>query len=77
MNFEQRHQLEGLPFAHGKVKVIDEKENDVIVDDASTAIPALMEWCQANNLTVETIEKKLTSFDDVFVKLIEREAVNV
>jgi ABC-2 type transport system ATP-binding protein len=76
MNFEQRHQLEGLPFAHGKVKVIDEKENAVIVDEASTAIPSLMEWCQANNLTVETIEKKSASFDDVFVKIIELEAAH-
>src|SRR6185436_18584336 len=57
LNLEQRHQLEDLPFVHGKVKVIDEQENDLIVDEASAAIPTLMEWCQAQDLNVETIEE--------------------
>ena len=77
MNFEQRRQLEALPFVHGKVKVIDEQENDLIVDEANTAIPALIEWCQAQNLNVETIEEKSPPFDDVFVKIIEMEAAHV
>ena len=77
MSFEQRHQLEALPFVHGKVKVIDAQENDVIVDEASAAIPTLMEWCQAQKLNVETIEEKSPPFDDVFVKIIEMEAEHV
>jgi len=77
MSFEQRHQLEDLPFVHGKVKVIDEQENDLIVDEASAAIPTLMEWCQAQDLNVETIEEKSPPFDDVFVKIIEMEAEHV
>ena len=77
MSSDQRHQLEALPFVHGKVKVIDEHENDIIVDEASTAIPILMEWCQAQKLNVETIEEKSPPFDDVFVKIIETEAEGV
>jgi len=77
MNFEHRRQLESLPFVHGKVKVIDEQENDVIVDEANTAIPTLMEWCQAQKLNVETIEEKSPPFDDVFIKIIEMETANV
>jgi ABC-2 type transport system ATP-binding protein len=77
MSFEQRHQVEALPFVHGKVKVIDAQENHVIVDEASAAIPTLMEWCQAQNLNVETIEEKSPPFDDVFVKIIETEAAHV
>jgi len=77
MNFEQRNQLEGLPFVHGKVKVIDAQENDVIVDEANTAIRTLLEWCQAQKLNVETIEEKSPPFDDVFVKIIEMETANV
>jgi ABC-2 type transport system ATP-binding protein len=77
MNFEQRHQLESLPFVHGKVKVIDAQENDVIVDEANTAIRTLLEWCQAQKLNVETIEEKSPPFDDVFVKIIEMETANV
>ncbi len=76
MSFAQRHELEALPFVHGKIKVIDEKENDVIVDEASTAIPALIEWCQAQNLNVEMIEKSSPPFDDVFVKIIEMETAH-
>jgi ABC-2 type transport system ATP-binding protein len=77
IRYEQRHQLEALPFVHGKVKVIDEQENEVVVDEANTAIPMLMEWCQAQKLNVETIEEKSPPFDDVFVKIIEMEAEHV
>lgn len=77
MSYDQRHQLEALPFVHGKVKMVDEQENDIIVDEASTAIPALMEWCQVQNLNVETIEEKSPPFDDVFVKIIESETEDV
>jgi ABC-2 type transport system ATP-binding protein len=71
--FEQRKQLESLPFVHGKVIIVSDQEVDVIVDDASTAIQALLEWAQEQKLNVETIEEKFLPFDDVFVKIIERE----
>lgn len=77
IRFEQRHQLESLPFVHGKVKIVSDQEVDVIVEDASTAIPSLMEWCQARKLNVETIEEKSPPFDDVFVKIIEMETAHV
>jgi hypothetical protein len=62
---------------HGKVKIISDQEVDVIVDEANTAIPLLMEWCQEQKLNVETIEETTPPFDDVFVKIIEMEAANV
>ncbi|HXD10970.1 MAG TPA: ABC transporter ATP-binding protein [Anaerolineales bacterium] len=77
LSFEQRRQLESLPFMHGKVKLINDQEVEVIVAETNTAIPLLMEWCQAKNLTVETIEGKSLPFDDVFVKIIETEAAHV
>ena len=77
IRFEHRRQLEGQPFTHGKVKVINDQEIEMIVDEASTAIPLLVEWSQAQRLTVEMIEQKTIPFDDVFVKIIEKEAVNV
>lgn len=77
LSLEQRHQLESLPFMHGKVKVINDQEVEVIVAETNTAIPLLMEWCQAQNLTVESIEAKSLPFDDVFVKIIETEAGHV
>ena len=77
LRFEQRKQVESLPFVHGKVQIISDQEVDVIVDDASTAIPALLEWAQDQKLNVETIEQKFLPFDDVFVKIIERETAHV
>jgi len=74
LSFEQRHHLESLPFVHGKVKVVNDQEVEVIVDETNTAIPLLMEWCQTQNLIVETIAGKSPPFDDVFVKIIETEA---
>jgi len=70
---EHRHQLEGLPFVRGKVKIVSDQEVEVIVDDASMAVAVLLEWSQAQKLTVEMMEKKSPPFDDVFVRLIETE----
>jgi acylphosphatase len=69
--------LEELPFVHGRVKLLNDQEVEVIVDEASTAMPQLVEWAQAKRLTVETIEEKSPPFDDVFVKIIERETAHV
>src|SRR6185503_15494473 len=45
IRFEHRHQLESLPFVRGKVKIVSDQEVEVIVDEASTAIQLLLEWC--------------------------------
>jgi ABC-2 type transport system ATP-binding protein len=71
-----REQIENLPFVRGKAKFLSDQEIDVIVDDASTAIPLLVENLNTQRLNTESIEEKSTPFDDVFVKLIETEKVN-
>lgn len=76
IKFESRKKLESLPFVQGKIKVISDQEIDLTVDEASTAIPALMEACKAERINVETIEEISPPFDDVFVKLIEKETNN-
>ena len=76
INFEIRKKLETLPFVQGRIKVIGDQEIEVIVDEASTAVPALMEACKAQRINVETIEEISPPFDDVFVKLIEKETDN-
>jgi ABC-2 type transport system ATP-binding protein len=77
IRLEHRHQLEGLPFVQSKVKMLSDQEIEVIVDEASTAMPLLVEWSQAQKLTIETIEEKSPPFDDVFVRIIEKETANV
>lgn len=76
MRFEHRQQLESLPFVRGKTKIVSDQEIEVIVDDAGTAISLLLEWFQAQKLTVAMMEQKSPSFDDVFIRLIETEITN-
>jgi ABC-2 type transport system ATP-binding protein len=76
IRFESRKKLESLPFVHGKIKLISDQEIELIVDEANTAIPALIEACKADRINIETIEEISPPFDDVFVKLIEKESDN-
>jgi ABC-2 type transport system ATP-binding protein len=76
IRFESRKKLETLPFVQGKIKVIGDQEIEVIVDEANTAIKALIEACKAERISIETIEEISPPFDDVFVKLIEKETSN-
>jgi len=76
IRFEHRRQLESLPFVRGKVKIISDQEVEAIVEDASTAVALLLEWCQTQQLTVAMLEQKSPSFDDVFIRLIETEIAN-
>jgi ABC-2 type transport system ATP-binding protein len=73
---DQRHQLGSLPFVRGRLKILNDLELELIVDDVTTAISTLLEWFQAQNLTVEMIDNKSPDFDDVFVRLIEAEIAN-
>jgi ABC-2 type transport system ATP-binding protein len=71
IEYIHRLHIEKLPFVKGKVHIIEDDEIEVIVDDADSAIPPLIESCKEDGLTVKTIEKKNPLFDDVFVRLIE------
>jgi len=77
ISYENRNNLERLPFVQGKILVMNDQEIEVIVDEASTAMTQLVEACNGEGLTIETIEEILPPFDDVFVRLIEREDDNV
>jgi hypothetical protein len=56
--------------------VINDQEIEIFVDEANTAMPALMEAAKAQRINVEKIEQVSPPFDDVFVKLIEKETTN-
>jgi ABC-2 type transport system ATP-binding protein len=77
IRYDTRKNLEVLPFVLGKIKVVSDQEIDVIVDEASTAIPQLLDALKGEKAKIETIEEVLPPFDDVFVKLIEKETDNV
>jgi ABC-2 type transport system ATP-binding protein len=77
IRYENRKKLEDLPFVKGKIKVINDQEIELVVDEANTAMPALMEAAKAQRINVEKMEQISPPFDDVFVRLIEKETVNV
>jgi ABC-2 type transport system ATP-binding protein len=63
--------LSKLPFVRSKVKRMDDVNGvRLIVDNASTAIPALLDWCHQEYVTTESVEEYLPPFDDVFVELV-------
>jgi ABC-2 type transport system ATP-binding protein len=64
------HRLSQLP-AVREVRLLENGRVRLIVEGANTAIPRLVEWSQEEELALESIEKYLPPFDDVFVKLIE------
>lgn len=64
--------IDRLPFVRAKTKRTDENEIHVVVDEASTAIPALVEWCSENHLPVDSVQEYLSPFDDVFVAFIKK-----
>ncbi len=67
-------QLRQLPFIKGKVNRIGGSNGiRLVVDQANTAIPVLLEWCQSEYVPVESIEEYLPPFDDVFVELVKHE----
>jgi ABC-2 type transport system ATP-binding protein len=63
--------LEALTFVKGQVRRTSDNEIVITVDEASTAIPQLIEWANQNNLQIESIEESMPNFDDVFVRIIE------
>lgn len=47
----------------------------LVVEEASTAIPALLDWCNKEYVQVESIEECLPPFDDVFVELVQKRSI--
>ncbi len=43
----------------------------LIVEEASTAIPDIINWTNEHNIAVKSVEEYLPPFDDVFVSIVE------
>jgi ABC-2 type transport system ATP-binding protein len=69
---ELRAGLQRLPFVR-ELRIRGDRETWLVVDDASTAIPASMEWAQRQNVVIKSVKEYLPPFDDVFVTLVEQE----
>jgi hypothetical protein len=72
LSYEERNQLRAEPFVR-EVLSIEDGAYRVVVEDASVDIPRLITWSEELHLEVESVREYLLPFDDVFVKLVEKE----
>jgi ABC-2 type transport system ATP-binding protein len=64
--------LEDHPLVKEEVAFLDPATARLTVEDASTAIPQLLEWCADQGVDVESINEFVPPFDDVFVMIMEQ-----
>lgn len=73
-DFQTEALLRTLPFVRPKTLRTSANSLRLIVDEASTAIPQVMDWARQQNIQVEAVEEQRPSFEDVFVELLRPEA---
>jgi ABC-2 type transport system ATP-binding protein len=76
LNSKMITDLRKLPFILGELAFLDSQSVQLIVEDASTAIPRLLDWGENEGIEIEAINQHVPPFDDVFVKIMEDENVS-
>jgi ABC-2 type transport system ATP-binding protein len=72
-DFQKEANLRSQRFVLSKTVRTGGNSMRIIVDQASTATPELMEWASQQNIKVKTVEEYMPPFEDVFVELIHPE----
>ena len=72
IDYELRQQVQNLPELKSRILTATDYELQLLVDDAATATPYLVEYFRNRNKAINSIESYFPSYDDVFVKLIEK-----
>jgi ABC-2 type transport system ATP-binding protein len=73
LNSKMITDLRKLPYVSGELAFLDSQSVQLIVEDASTAIPRLLDWGEDEGIEIEAINQHVPPFDDVFVKIMEDE----
>ena len=75
LDFQQLSELRDQPFVRERqVHVNPDLSLRVVVDNTSTALPAIFTWLDERDYKVESAGEYNPPFDDVFVMLLEKEA---
>jgi len=72
-DFQAEANLRALPFVLSKTARTGDNSMRIIVDQASTATPKLMDWANQQNIKVKAVEEYMPPFEDVFVELVRPE----
>ncbi len=71
VDMRQEQELRSLPYVRSVTRQ-GPTHLRLVVDEAGTSIPELMEWSRSQNISVDAVEEYLPPFDDVFVELVRR-----
>ncbi len=75
MSEDEFEQLKAQPFVLAqKVERLKSRGVEIVVDDASEALPLLLEWCHDTDIPVESASEHVAHFDEVFVELVQAES---
>lgn len=72
IDYQLRQELQNLPGLKSKILTATDYEIQLLVDDDATAIPYLVEYFRDKSKAINSVEGYYPSYDDVFVKLIEK-----
>ncbi|HEX5839913.1 MAG TPA: ABC transporter ATP-binding protein [Anaerolineales bacterium] len=72
IDYQFRQEVQNLPELKSKILSATDYEVQLLVDDAATATPYLVEYFRDRRKSINSIEGYFPSYDDVFVKLIEK-----
>lgn len=66
--------LKSQPFVKDeRVRISDDASVEIIVCDASAALPKAMDWFQSQGISIESANEYVPPFDEVFVRIVEQE----
>ncbi len=71
--YEMIGEIEKLPFVLSTPMMTSNRELQMVVNEANTSIPKLIDWARGHDLKIESIGERVPPFDDVFVKLVKQE----
>jgi ABC-2 type transport system ATP-binding protein len=66
-------EIEAMPFVIPPVLQTSNRDLQIVVDEANTTIPKMIDWTRSHNMEIESIGELVPPFDDVFVKLVKQE----
>lgn len=72
LSMEALVMLEDHPLVRSEITFLDMLLARFTVEDASKAIPQLLNWCNEQSVIVESINEYVPPFDDVFVMVMEQ-----
>ena len=72
IDYQFRQEIQNLPELKSRIINATDYELQLLVNDAATATPYLVEYFRDRRKSINSIEGYFPSYDDVFVKLIEK-----